>query len=459
MRYLSRVSGAISVVLLLFACGGGEDMLVASEKQAVYITPRMQIQSLSDCGEVVPMGVGPAGPRDPTDPPIPDLPDFLVESAKIFDDRYTFLQTETLRVHTIIGNEGDANWFGPRDDMYVMLLLSEGSKEDSHSEWRNIGMQQIKKGNINVGDHKDEYFTVNLATLNQGLPLAPGTYNFVVCADRKETKDNGDGEVLEKHKSNNCSTELVFEVLPDPHLPLPDFIISAASVIGTAQPVPAGGPMGGRMAIRNIGLVTPSSGVRSSYAVCDADGITNCVVKADDGSDAGQLTPGRDQWEETLSLFTAPYTPGAYTLRVCANYLGSVAESNPSNNCQTVSFAVVSAVLDLTISAIGAKDAKTRIKKDSKVETELSAKNIGNVSVGSFEYICYYRVNGGSWKHYATKDMGGLKPGEERRGTCKELKFNQRGTWEILGLVDSLAQFTESNKANNWVLSQPITVY
>ena len=38
------------------------------------------------------------------------------------------------------------------------------------------------------------------------VPSQPGTYNIVACADRIAQYDNGDGDVLEQHKSNDCST-------------------------------------------------------------------------------------------------------------------------------------------------------------------------------------------------------------------------------------------------------------
>ena len=64
---------------------------------------------------------------------------------------------------------------------------------------------------------------------------------------------------------------------------------------------------------------------------------------ADDGSDASELVPGRDQWEQINSLVSGPTSPGTYSLCGTANYHASVQESDFNNNrtCTTFEAAVV----------------------------------------------------------------------------------------------------------------------
>lgn len=312
--------------LLLSGWGGHSNLAVASTNVG--------------CDDVITVGIGPGTQTQATDPPIRDLPDFVTESARLYDasggERYSFFQTEIHQVHAIIENTGDANWEGDRDDMYVTMFLSNGYKEDAHSEWRRVGTEQIQRGNINVGDSKDEYFIVNLATLNKGLPLSPGIYNYVVCADRKEDQDNGDGEVEEKHKSNNCSTEVVFEVKADPSYvsPRPDFVVHSFHFL--RAPYYAADPVRFAGSIQNQGAIRPPSGIRSSYSVSCNGGPEHFLT--DDGTDASQLDPGESASEENKSLVYLPDTPGSCIARMCADSQQAVTESNETNNCQTLSF-------------------------------------------------------------------------------------------------------------------------
>jgi hypothetical protein len=321
---------AILFAIILLSCGGG-----GNEPEISTPEGRMTAQALEDCdGEIITIGVGPGLETEATDPPTPNLPDFITDKVEILDpsntERYSYLQTETIRIHSITKNIGDADWAGDRDDMYVKAYLSHGYKEDSHSDWKNVGTQQIQKGNIRVGDEKDEYFTVNLATLNNSLALAPGIWNFVVCSDRKEDNDNGDGEVPEKHKSNNCSTEAVIEVLADPAYVAPkaDLIVHSMAIL--QMPTYAGDfiRIGGY--IKNNGTIHPPSNLRTSYTVACNGGPA--VMLTDDGTEPDKLNPGSLEWEETIEAVQLPNVSGSCTISMTADYLGQVGESDESNN-------------------------------------------------------------------------------------------------------------------------------
>lgn len=184
-----------------------------------------------DCNERVVIQMGTNGPgfeTTPTDSPTSGLPDFILRELQLTDSsgnpKYVFDTTNTLQMHAWSENIGDADWAKfpgetEADDIYVKFYLSKGYKEDSHSEWVNVGTQQIQKGNLDVDENKHEWDTLNLATANNGNPITPGVYNIVACVDRKYDQDNGDGEVPEIHKSNNCSTEAVFTVNLPNYLP------------------------------------------------------------------------------------------------------------------------------------------------------------------------------------------------------------------------------------------------
>lgn len=168
---------------------------------------------------------GSGGGNLATDSTEASLPDFILDSLILKNssgaEQYSFSNTETVQMHSYSKNIGDANWaaFPGHDEaeaIDVRFYLSNGYKEDAHSEWRRMATEQIQKGNLDVGETKHEWASLYLATANNGSPLAPGVYNIVACVDRNHDENNEDGEVPEIHKSNNCSTEAVFTVQAAP---------------------------------------------------------------------------------------------------------------------------------------------------------------------------------------------------------------------------------------------------
>ncbi|MFC1645471.1 hypothetical protein ACFL08_05595 [Patescibacteria group bacterium] len=155
-------------------------------------------------------------------------PDFIVTDVELKtvsgEEKYTWDKSEELYIHAWVDNIGDADWEGDHDDIEIRYYLSQGYKEDLHSEWERVGIDTIQKYNLDVSDdpkHEDD----RLILLNKDS-IQPGNYyNIVVCADRTVDQDNGDGDVIEMHRSNNCSTEAVFyvdEPAPPASAPLTD---------------------------------------------------------------------------------------------------------------------------------------------------------------------------------------------------------------------------------------------
>lgn len=186
-------------------------------------------------GAIGGMGGGFGAAVDYTDSSSNGLPDFIMNKLTINDsagnERYLFNQTDIIQMHSYSKNIGDADWEGDSDDIYVKFYLSNGYKEDSHSEWRCVGTEQISEGNLDTGDTKHEWTSLNLATANNGAPLNPGVYNIVACVDRKYDQDNGYGEVREKHESNNCSTEAVFTISAPNYAPTGNIEAANCNVI------------------------------------------------------------------------------------------------------------------------------------------------------------------------------------------------------------------------------------
>jgi len=149
--------------------------------------------------------------------PEPDLPDFTEYDLKLMDDngneRYTYyLYDDEIEMHHWSTNIGEADWAGDADDIYVRFYLSKGYKaRNGADDWVRVGSEQIKKGNLDIGDVKHEWATLDIREkFDDGYFEHDGVYNIVVCIDREKDTNNGDGEVPEMHKSNNCSSEAVF---------------------------------------------------------------------------------------------------------------------------------------------------------------------------------------------------------------------------------------------------------
>ena len=166
-----------------------------------------------------------ASEKTPTDSPPPEcLPDFVAKRAWITksehgNDKYIFEPGDTPWINVKVKNEGCAD--SPQD-IHVWYFLSHGEHEDSHSDWVKIGDDKIRKNELHVGQDKWEKEEFD-------VPTEPGVYNIVACADRISKKHNGHGEVIEEHKSNDCSTEAVFTVFPKNNLPVGTFETATCS--------------------------------------------------------------------------------------------------------------------------------------------------------------------------------------------------------------------------------------
>lgn len=278
----------------------------------------------------------------------------------------------------------------------------------------------------------------------------PGIYNIVWCADHPKNDHNNGGDHREEHESNNCSTEAVFEVTVDPYVNVMDvdFIVSAILPKGSTQ-LPANGTTKLKMAIRNIGSATPISDIRSSYFFCGPLPSTNCVRITDDESLAGQLTPGRDQWEETVSPITIPSISGDYLLMGCADSLDAVHESDETNNCTTTQVTVIPPRPDFIISGLGLREG-TNIKSGTRVHPFCAVSNIGTTSSPRDIRIAYY-INQNQYRDNdsitAYKLCAGCSVWNEVKNN--DIKLGDKGVRTYRCCADYQGAVAESNEGNN----------
>ena len=291
-----------------------------------------------------PVAGGPGGSTNPDPSETPSsgkLPDFITSKVTMagfagIKEKYTWRVNETAYVHSWTDNIGKKDWEGKAKKIKVPFYLSKGTKEDPHSEWVRVGREEIKKDNLQVKDKpKHEKIAFNIPQWAAAGYIYPGrTYNFVVCADRPKDQDNGDGDVKEIHKSNNCSTPAVFYVDYGPARNV-DMMASNLALAGGKSSLQAGEAYGLQADISNIGTQYPWNGCRTSYEI-KGPGTGGAWQKvADEGSAVAQLGPNSTHVEvidESRGL-KAPSVGGDYVFRACADYEQAIPEIDESNNC------------------------------------------------------------------------------------------------------------------------------
>lgn len=242
-----------------------------------------------------------------------------------------------------------------------------------------------------------------------------------------KAKIDAEDEASEAHEGDNWSAVLTFSINNTPTI---DFTVPAIG-INTTQPILTGSPMGAKMAIHNIGNSAPPVGIRSSYAVRGPGTNNQWVQIADDGSDPGDLIPGRYHWEEILALVAAPTVPGTYDLRGCADYLSGVTETDEGNNCLINSFTVhPRPAPQLVITKFQDESGCCTTNTGSRIKPNIWVRNDGPASPGTNVTIIYYIsspvATGGAWQHIG---YGSIEPRELPSGGTDEDYMD--GSWSI----------------------------
>ncbi len=336
--------------------------------------------------------LGAGGSTLPTEPPVRGLPDFITDKVTMGSkdgkhENYTWKINETAYVHAYIDNIGDADWEGTAKKIEVPFYLSKGTKEDSHSEWIRIDDEDIKKEHLKVKDKpKHESIKFDLAEwANEGKVLPGKTYNFVVCADRPKDEDNKDGDVKEKHKSNNCSTEAVFYVEFGPPRNV-DLTAGLLALTNGKTSLRAGENYGLQVEVSNIGTEPPWNGFNTSYEIKGPGTGDQWQIITDDGSDADQLYAGAVQIEHITDGFgaKAPMVGGDYMFRACADWQQVVPETDESNNCTELEVYIAPPPMpDLTAHSLHLTNGRTELYGGELYGLEVGIQNIGEVTPNS----------------------------------------------------------------------------
>lgn len=283
-------------------------------------------------------GFGPGYQTDATDSLQPEPPDFVVNWTKLKTpwgkEVYKYGMKESIDTVAQSENIGDGACNG---DVVGHFYLSKKYKEDPHSgdgAWRRLDSTNTHCSNLEPGEtHTETKNTVIAEWIDE-----PGIYNIVYYIDHPYDDHNNGGDYPEKYESNNGSTEAVFEVTGNDYENFPDVNFTAHSFQFTQAPRYAGDFARFGVYVENNGSVSSPMGIRSSYSVeCPGTGR---MYLADDGTDADDLTPGKLNWEETLSAVLMPNVVGNCTAHFTVNYQRSVPETNVDDNETSFSFSL-----------------------------------------------------------------------------------------------------------------------
>lgn len=262
-----------------------------------------------------------------------------------------------------------------------------------------------------------------------------------------KAKIDAEDEVTEANEGDNWSRIQTFTVNNTPTYDLTVTVIQ----VSTPQPVMVDSSMGTKMAIRNIGTAVPMVTSRHKYEMRGPSTNSLWMQIADDGTDPGDLIPGRDQWEETKALVRSPTMPGLYELRGCADYYNTVTETDETNNCLTTTFTVVprpDVRPNFVVSAFGLREGTT-IQKGTRVHPWCTVQNVGGASPGAIQ-LAYY-INADVFRDNDTVEASELCAGCSKTEEVKNnnIKLGDKGTRTYRCCADYQGAIAESNEGDN----------
>lgn len=354
----------------------------------------------------------------------PDPPDFVVKKVWLQTpwgvEAYKFGLGENFDTKAQSKNDGDGPCLpGEPTTITGHFYLSKGYKEDVHSgdgAWRRVDSTTTQCSNLLPGDtHTETKNTV----ISQWI-TTPGIYNIVYCIDHPLDDHNNGGEHREKHESNNCSTEAVFEVTANQieNVPNVDLTVSGFTVL--QAPVYAGDFIRLGAWVTNSGTVNATSDIRSRYGV-SCNGAPETML-TDDGTMASTLTAGASAWEEILTPVQMPNVVGTCTLTFTADYLGAQAETDETNNSTslTVTLALRPAPR-LVITQFRDESGCCTTNTGSRIKPDIWVRNDGPVAPGANVTVIYHIsspvATGGA---YALIGYGSIRPDELPSGKTDE---------------------------------------
>ncbi|WP_374683228.1 peptidoglycan DD-metalloendopeptidase family protein [Accumulibacter sp.] len=367
------------------------------------------------------------------DQTIPSHPDFIVTKTWLETpqgiETYQYGLQESFNTMAQSKNIGDGPCLkGEIQTITGNFYLSKGYKEDAHSgdgAWRRIDSTTTNCLNLEPGETHTETKNTNI----QDWITMPGIYNIVYCIDHPQDDHNNGGDHKEKHESNNCSTEAIFEVVAAPYVNVPDVDFIPLGLKFLQTPYYAGDQARFSASIKNQGTVASPKDVRSSYSVeCPGTGL---IYLTDDGTPASALGPGASVFEENKSPVTLPNASGTCTAYFCVDYQNTVHETDENNNCQSFSFTLAGRPKpNLAITKFEDESGCCTTNTGDRIKPDIWVRNTGPVAPAS-NVTVIYQINspvatGNAWW---TIGYGGIEPRELPPGGTDEDYMD--GRWSI----------------------------
>ncbi|MEF8699276.1 MAG: CARDB domain-containing protein [Candidatus Accumulibacter sp. UW20] len=340
--------------------------------------------------EVITIGVGAGVEKPITDSANPNRPDFIVTNTWLETSKgievYQYGMTDSFNAKARIQNSGNTPCLkNENPNITGHFYLSKGYKEDRHSgddAWQRIASTSTRCSNLEASETHTETEKVKIRDWID----EPGIYNIVFCIDHPKDDHNNGGDHKEKHESNNCSTEAVFEVTGRANIPDVDFVVSGLQML--QAPSYAGGQARFGAWIKNRGTVKSPKDIRSSYRVqCPG---TELVHLTDDGTGAEELKAGAQAFEQTQSPVTLPNSAGTCTLYFCADYQEAVLETDETNNCATLSFTVAERPKpNLVIAKFEDEEGCCTTNTGDRIKPKLWVRNAGSAAPVAHATVIY----------------------------------------------------------------------
>lgn len=368
--------------------------------------------------------------------PAPVPPDFITKRTWLVTpwgvETYRFGLMESFDTKAQSENIGDGSCLsGEPTTITGHFYLSKGYKEDPHSgdgAWRRIDSTTTQCDNLKPSDTHTE--TKN--TVIREWITEPGIYNIVYCIDHPQDDHNNGGEHQEKHESNNCSTEAVFEVVAEDSVNQdPRFVDFTTSGLHFLQtPYYAGDQARFGAWVTNRGNIGSPTDIRSNYVVqCPGTGP---IQLADDGTMASTLSAGASAFEENIGPVTLPNVAGTCTATFCADYLHAVTEGDEENNCTTLTFTLMPRPAPkLVITKFRDEAGCCTSNTGSRLKPDIWVRNDGPVAPATDVIVLYHIsspvATGGAWWNIG---YGVIRPSELPPGGTDEDYMEGNG-WPI----------------------------
>ena len=268
-----------------------------------------------------------------------------------------------------------------------------------------------------------------------------GTYYILACA-------NGNGTLTESNTSNNCTASASFGVA------LADLIESSVSVL-TTTPV-AGGSLQVSDTTTNQGVGNAVPSTTGFYLSTNGTTLGTVLTYRQ----VSALASGQSSGPVTTTLTLPSNISGTYYVIACANYAGTVTESNTANNC-TASALFTLAAADLIESSVSV--LTTTPVSGGTLQVSDTVTNQGAGSAIASGSSAFYLSTNGTTKGAAltlNRPVPALTPGQSSGPvtTTLTLPSNLGGTYYVIACANYSSTVVESNTANNCTASASFTV-